>query len=344
MKMTSVTLALSIALTLSSAAVAQQSNGVQANASGNASTSASASRNGAQAGGRADAAGEVTTDVSSASLAQDTELDATLSKPVDARKAKAGDEVTATANEDIKSNGQVAIKKGSKLVGRVISARPLSRGEGAASAATASELAIVFDRAVLNDGREVPLNATIQALAASESRASAGLSDASAGLGSAGAGAGSVRSGGGLVGGIAGGAAGTVGGMAGSSGGVVNSGIASSGALSKSAGAVGGLEATGRFASGSRGVFGLKNIAFSPTGEASGSALTSTTGTVRLDRGTRMLLVNGSGNAAGSAGASLSQDAIGATSQAAGSASGAAQITQRPVQNAAPARERADRR
>lgn len=157
MKMTSVTLALSIALTLGSAAFAQQSNGVQANASGSANSSVSATRNGGEASGRVDAAGEVTADVSSESLAQGTELNATLSKPVDARKAKAGDEVTATANEDIKSDGQVAIKKGSKLVGRVISARPLSRGEGAASAANAAELAIVFDRAVLNDGRVVRL-------------------------------------------------------------------------------------------------------------------------------------------------------------------------------------------
>jgi hypothetical protein len=124
----------------------------------------------------------------------------------------------------------------------------------------------------------------------------------------------------------------------------VNAGIASSSALSKSAGAVGGLEGTGRFASGSRGVFGLKNIALSPTGEASGSALTSTTGNVRLDRGTRMLLVNGSGNAAGSGGASLSQGATGATSQAAGSAGGAAQVTRPPVQNGAPARKAADPR
>ena len=84
----------------------------------------------------------------------------------------------------------------------------------------------------------------------------------------------------------------------------MNSGVrTSAGALAKSSGAVGGLDASGRLASGSRGVFGLKGVDISPAGGAQGSVLTSSTGNVRLDRGTRMLLVNGS--ASGAAGAGL---------------------------------------
>jgi hypothetical protein len=140
-----------------------------------------------------------------------------------------------------------------------------------------------------------------------------------------------------------GGATGAVSGIAGRAGGIVSSGVAASGgAMSRYEGAVGGLEGTGHFASGSRGVFALKNIALSPTGEANGSALTSSTGIVRLDRGTCMLLVTRS--AAGNADAGLSKGATGATSQAAAAASGSSQVTQQPAQKAAPAHEPADRR
>jgi len=294
-----------LSLVLSNAALAQQSTGVQGSVSGSASASASADRSGANAHGSAEGAAAAMTDDASAGIAQGTEIDATLSKPVDARKAKVGDEVTATLTQDIKSDGQVVVKKGAKLIGRVAAAQPLKRGKGSADADVASKLGIVFEKAVLKNGREVPLNASVQALAAANTYASSGINDAHAGLGAAGGGAGSMRSGGGgLAGGLAGGATGTVGGIAGSAGGVVNSGVrTSAGALAKSSGAVGGLDASGRLASGSRGVFGLKGVDISPAGEAQGSVLTSSTGNVRLDRGTRMLLVNG--NASGAAGAGL---------------------------------------
>lgn len=303
--MRSTSLIVCLSLVLSNAALAQQSTGAQASASGNASASASADRNGASAGGSAEGAAVTATDDASAGLAQGTEINATLSKPVDARKAKAGDRVTATLTQDIESDGQVAVKKGAKLIGRVAAAQPLSRGKGSAGGDADSKLAIVFEKAVLKDGREVPLNASVQALAAAESHASSGMRDAHGGLGAAGGAAGSMRSGGGgLVGGVAGGATGTVGGIAGSAGGIVNSGVgASAGALAKSSGAVGGLDASGRLASGSRGVFGLKGVDIARTGEAQATVLTSSTGNVRLDRGTRMLLVNG--NASGNAAAAL---------------------------------------
>lgn len=342
--MKSTALIVCISLALSGAALAQLSTGAQGSVSGNANASASADRNGASAQGSAEGAAVATADDSSAGLAQGTELNATLSKPVDARKAKAGDEVTATLNQDIKSDGQVAVSKGAKLIGHVAAAQPLSRNKGAAGADGASQLGIVFDKAVLSDGREVPLNATVQALAAAESRVSSTMGDAHGGLGAAGGGAGAVRSGGGgLVGGVAGGAAGTVGGVAGGAGSMVHSGLSTSaGALAKSSGAVGGLDASGRLASGSRGVFGLKGVDIARASGAEGSVLTSTTGNVRLDRGTRMLLVNG--DASGSVGAAASKGASQATGNVAGNASGAAKVTKGTASQGAPAREPVDRR
>lgn len=333
-----------ISLALNGAAFAQQSTGVQGSVSGNAGASASADRNGASAHGSAEGAAVTTGDNASAGLAQGAELNATLSKPVDARKAKVGDEVTATLNEDFKSNGQVAIKKGAKLIGHVATAQPLGRDKSSAGAGGDSKLGIVFDKAVLSDGREVPLNASVQAFAAAESRASSATSDAYGGLSAAGGGAGAVRSGGGgLVGGVAGGATGAVGGVAGGAGGVVHSGVGTSaGALAKSSGAVGGLDASGRLASGSRGVFGMKGVDVTRAGAAEGSVLTSSTSNVRLDRGTRMLLVNG--DASGNAGTALSKGASQTTGHVAGNASGAAQVTKAPASKSAPAREPVDNR
>jgi hypothetical protein len=338
--MKSTALIVCISLALSGAALAQQSTGVQGSASGNANASASTDRNGASAQGSAEGAAIATTDDASAGLAQGTELNATLSKPIDARKAKVGDEVTATLNQDITSEGQVAVRKGAKLIGHVATAQPLSRDKGSARADGDSKLGIVFDKAVLSDGREVPLNASVQALAAAQSHASSTMSGAHGGLSAAGGGAGAVRSGGGgLAGGVPGGAAGAVGGMAGGAGSVVHSGVSTSaGALAKSSGAVGGLDASGRLASGSRGVFGLRGVDIARPSGADGSVLTSSTGNVRLDRGTRMLLVNG--DASGSAGAVVSKGAP----QAAGNATGAAQVTQGAASRSAPEREPVDRR
>src|SRR5437879_4745766 len=94
-------IAVVVAGVLTASAAAQQSG---ASASGNASASANANGN---ANG------------SSASLSNGTNVQAELTKALDAKKAKVGDEVTARVTQDVKSNGQVAVKKGSKLVGHV---------------------------------------------------------------------------------------------------------------------------------------------------------------------------------------------------------------------------------
>ncbi|MGH8178366.1 MAG: hypothetical protein ACREV5_19075, partial [Steroidobacter sp.] len=119
----------------------------------------------------------------------------------------------------------------------------------------------------------------------------------------------------------------------------VHSGAAASGRAL----AIGGLDATGRLASGSQGVFGLDGVNISSATNASGSVLTSSSRNVRLDRGTRMLLVNGS--ASGSAAGAVSKAPSEATLNAAGGASGAANVTREPApRSTTPAREPVDRR
>lgn len=287
------------ALVISASAWAENQAGVQANAATGAQ--ASAPESGASATGSGAASANTGAKGADASLAGGTELNATLAKPVDASKNKPGDTVTATSTQDVKSGGQVIVPKGSKLIGRVTRAQPRTKGgtsgSGSVEGSADSQLGIVFERAQLKDGREIPLNATIQAVAASA--ASAGSSGS--GVMTTGAGSGSgAASGGGLVGSVGGAAAGTVGTVAGA-GGTVSSNVG--GAISRSAGATGGLNAAGRLTSGSKGVFGLKGFDLSSSAAGSGEAtvITSTTRNVRLEGGTNMLLVTGAG-AAGSAG------------------------------------------
>lgn len=336
---------------LCTAVLAQEHAGVQAGASAEARGSASVNRQGtttAASGSGAASAQATDHRRADAALGSGSELNATLSKTIDAGKAKPGDEVTATVMQDVKSGGQVVIPRGSKLIGRVTEAKPhgadpsgsgneRSGGgqsgvkSGARAADASSRLGIVFDRAVLKDGREVPVHAAIQAIAAADATASAGMSHASGSLSGAGSAAGTVRStGGGLLGGAVGAAGGAVnaaGSVAGTAGGAVRSTVGN--VTSVSAGAVGGLNAAGSLTSGSRGVFGLKDIDIQSAGQGSaqGSVLTSTRRNVRLDRGTQMLLVtdaSAAGNVTGSV--QGAGDAGHAAANASGSASGAGAV------------------
>lgn len=83
----------------------------------------------------------------------------TLEKGIDAHKSKAGDKVIARITENVKSEGQVLIPRGSQIIGRVTEAKARSTEE------PESVLGIIFDRAVLKGGREIPLALTIQAVA-----------------------------------------------------------------------------------------------------------------------------------------------------------------------------------
>lgn len=273
-------------------AAAQTQSGAQASASAQNQTSAQAGKSGAQASSSTSASAQA--GQNSVNLASGTTMNAALTRPVDAKKNKPGDTVTGKTTENVKSDGQVVIPKGSKLVGHVTQAK--ARGKGEAESA----LGIAFDKAILKNGQEVPLNVAIQALAASESAAAASVGGDDLGLAGSGAGsaAGSGQAaGGGVLGGVtstAGGAVGavtnTAANVGGAAGGTVNSTLNAAGAAS---GAVGGLNAAGQFASNSQGVFGLQglNLNAAASNSTQGSVITSTSKNVHLDSGTRMLLV-----------------------------------------------------
>jgi hypothetical protein len=82
-----------------------------------------------------------------------------LSKSLDAKKAKAGDPVEVKITMDLISHGKVVIPRNSKIVGHVTSAKPHTKD------APDSELGIAFDRLLIKGGKELPLQAEIQAMA-----------------------------------------------------------------------------------------------------------------------------------------------------------------------------------
>lgn len=83
-----------------------------------------------------------------------------LSKTVDAKKAKVGDEVDAKVTQDMKAvNGQVLVAKDTKVIGHVTEAQPRTKEQ------KESEVGIAFDKAEMKDGR-VALPMSIQAVIA----------------------------------------------------------------------------------------------------------------------------------------------------------------------------------
>src|SRR6202022_1068453 len=93
-------------------------------------------------------------------------LNSVLSDTVDARRCKPGDPVKAKTSEDVKAGGIVVIPRGAKLIGHVTEAQP------AAKAGDQARLGLLFDRADLKDGRQIPLHTTFYALAAPEGASS----------------------------------------------------------------------------------------------------------------------------------------------------------------------------
>src|SRR6266849_4469928 len=183
------------------------------------------------------------------------------------------------------------------LVGHVTQASARAKGE------SESSLGIVFDKAILKNGQEIPLNAGIQAIASAQSSVSAAGADLDT-IGGGGASAGGSAAGGGsgALGGVTSAAGGAVGAVTntaanvgGVAGGTVNSATNAGGSISgASKGAVGGLNAAGQLTSNSQGVFGLNglNLSAAASNATQGSVITSAGKSVHLDSGTRMLLVS----------------------------------------------------
>lgn len=276
----------------------------QTNANVNSNTAVDANANAHRQGSKANANGGNSNSASvngasvnssgAGSLAAGTTIPATLTKPIDARKAKSGDQVVAKTTQDVRSDSGVVIPRGSRLVGHVTDAKAKAKGD------SESALGIAFDQAVLKNGQQVPFNASIRALAASANSASASMDDdnfGSAGNSSLGSdvSASAPRGGGGLLGG-AGNAVGSATSAVGSTAGGTVNGVGNTAASvgANAGGTVSGATrgAAGQLTSQSQGVIGLNGLSLNSaaSNNASGSVITSAGKDVKLDSGTQMLL------------------------------------------------------
>ena len=281
---------------LAAAALMLSGSVALAQTTGQTSASGAAVTNRTQVSGQANAGASAGTSANTNEtrpVAAGTALNAELSQSVDSKKAKPGDPVTAHTTEAIKMDGQVVIPKGTKLVGHVTRASARSKGDAD------SALGVQFDRAILKDGREMPLQATLRALAVEQRVAAVGPEDlqpagniegGAAGAGSAGN-RGVVGGVGNTVGGAASGAASTVPRTTENATGAVNSTVSS--AANANGRAETGLSPSGELLPTSRGVFGLNglNLNANAANSTEGSVITSAGKNVHLDSGTRMLLV-----------------------------------------------------
>jgi len=231
----------------------------------------------------------------SGALSSGTTLEAELTKSIDAKKAKQGDEVTAKLTQDVKSSGRVVLHKGTKLVGHVTEAQAKSKESGE------SRLGIAFDKAVLKGGEEMAFTGVIQALAPPVQGSLAATTNDAGSVGSgmgSGSGSGNAMGGGRSSGGIAPlGGGGAVNSTLGAATNAVNNTAGSvsntaTGAVNGSVNQATGVAANGAINSATPGVVGMQGVALSTAtaGSAQGSVISSAGRNVKLDTGTQMIL------------------------------------------------------
>jgi len=204
-----------------------------------------------------------------ATLPGGTAINAQLNSSVDSKKAKAGDEVEAHTTEEIKYAGRTIVPQGTRLEGHVTEATARSKGH------SGSTLAIQFDKAIPKKGEEISLNVALVAIAAPQSDVSGGLpgsgSDPVVGAGAPTA--------------------------AGSPMGTGRTPTSAPGTPSYPAGGAAGAttESNGsaQLPANSRGVYGLKDLKLMAASANGGqtTVITSSGKNVRLNSGTRLLLV-----------------------------------------------------
>lgn len=195
-----------------------------------------------------------------------TIIPAELSKSLDAKKIKPGDKVEARTSMDLLSHGQVVIPRNSKITGHVIQAKAHSKE------APDSMIGIAFDRISIKGGEEIPLQASIQAIARPlQSAAASGPApmDESGGMPSSGPPSQTGSMGGGIPNSQSPGTS-----------------PYPSGDTSQDAGAAGA--STPALAPTSQGAVGMKGLSLSSSPQ--GSIISSSDDNVHLDSGTQLML------------------------------------------------------
>lgn len=91
-------------------------------------------------------------------IAPGTIIPTELTKSIDSKKVKEGDPVVVKLSVDMLSGGTIIVPRDSKFVGHVTEAKVRGKDK------SESTLGIVFDRLILKNGQELPLQAIVQAV------------------------------------------------------------------------------------------------------------------------------------------------------------------------------------
>lgn len=91
---------------------------------------------------------------------------AELAQTIDARKARRGEPIVAKVTLGVLSHGKVLVAEGATITGHVTEVKARSEDD------PESVLGIVFERADTTDGKELPLNLTVQAMGIGQLRSS----------------------------------------------------------------------------------------------------------------------------------------------------------------------------
>jgi hypothetical protein len=113
----------------------------------------------------------VTTSSDSSSLPKGTGIVGILSTKLDTKHSKAGDRVEVEVTQDAKAGGQIVLRRGSHITGRVTSANAFSKGNSNAN------LEIVFDRIIPKGGDQIATYLAVYALAAGSDPANDDVQD-----------------------------------------------------------------------------------------------------------------------------------------------------------------------
>lgn len=220
----------------------------------------------------------------SAHIAPGSIIPARLTKTVDAKKVKTGDEIIATVPGDLKAtNGQIVVPKDTKIIGHVTEAQARKKDQ------KESQLGIAFNQMTMKDGQQVQLPLSIQAVVAPPSR-NAAPSGQEPSSGASPSGAPSTSGGGAPAGGGR------------NMGGNTSQ---SQGTSQPPEGAPTNTEASNPnppITENTRGVVGIPNVTISPAQDSgTGTVLTSEKNNVKLEGGTTLLLRVANGTAQGPA-------------------------------------------
>jgi hypothetical protein len=207
-------------------------------------------------------------------LAPGSVIPVQLTKSVDAKKVKTGDEVMAKVTVDLKNTaGTVVVPKDTKVVGHVTEAQARGREQ------KESEVAIAFDRVVPKNGEPMQMPMSIQAIIAPPNSNSTNASGSQSGNQATA----SYPQ--------AGGSSSTSGGRPGGMGGTTPTASVPQTTGSVPAEAPSGAQAQQPITGNTKGVVGIANLSLSTAADTpQGSVVSSQKNNVKLDDGTFMLL------------------------------------------------------